>query len=328
MDAFIIFKGIFRNKVQDFMDRYEAIKWDVLDWDSNRKCIGNNWHSKSINKIKHAKCIVYLYGDEKESENIRWEISKALKMDKKIFVAPVTEHGGQTLHEDYFNDARILDFSGIARQEDDVFFSKDSVIRLECQDELVESIGDYLNRDYKVFNDISNVEVPVLKEISSSDGSKGSDKDICYANICIEQYKLFLETSESLLDRRQNVNTFYISVNSALVALFTILLAFDMQPIYRFIIGALFAFLGIILSVSWSRLIQSYGDLNRSKMAILQTIEKKLPLSLFDPEWSALMDTLNTRKYVSFTDSEKIVPKLFMGVYAILFIVMSCLAFF
>ena len=34
----------------------------------------------------------------------------------------------------------------------------------------------------------------------------------------LEQYKLFVQTSESLVSRRQTVNTFFLSINSALLA--------------------------------------------------------------------------------------------------------------
>lgn len=37
-------------------------------------------------------------------------------------------------------------------------------------------------------------------------------------DIILEQYKLFLQTSEDLVSRRQNVNSFYISISSASVA--------------------------------------------------------------------------------------------------------------
>lgn len=72
---------------------------------------------------------------------------------------------------------------------------------------------------------------------------------------------------------------------------------------------------GVILSVSWTKLLSSYGNLNGSKMKIISYIEKQLPVSLYDAEWEALSDRLNKKKYVSFTDSEKRIPILFIAVY-------------
>ena len=126
---------------------------------------------------------------------------------------------------------------------------------------------------------------------------------------------MFLQTSEDLVSRRQNVNNFYISINSALMAAFGIILALNIQPLYKSIAGVLLAAVGIILSISWIKLLASYGDLNSSKMKIISYIERQLPASLYDAEWAALSDKLNKRKYVSFTNSEKRVPILFIVVY-------------
>ena len=60
-------------------------------------------------------------------------------------------------------------------------------------------------------------------------------------------------------------------------------------------------------------------------MKIISNIEKQLPLSLFDAEWAALSDKLNKKKYISFTESEQVIPRLFGVVYffIMVFIVVS-----
>ncbi len=63
------------------------------------------------------------------------------------------------------------------------------------------------------------------------------------------------------------------------------------------------------------KILEAYGILNASKMKIVSLIERKLPLSLYDQEWVIMSDKLNSRKYVSFTDSEKRIPKMFLCVY-------------
>ena len=136
------------------------------------------------------------------------------------------------------------------------------------------------------------------------------DKDIL-----LEQYKLFLQTSEDLVARRQNANNFYISVNSALMGVWGMIWALNILPLYKFFIGLLISMVGVILSLSWIKLLSSYGNLNGSKMKIISYIEKQLPVSLYDAEWEALSDRLNKKKYVSFTDSEKRIPILFIAVY-------------
>ena len=131
-----------------------------------------------------------------------------------------------------------------------------------------------------------------------------------------EQYKLFLRTSEDLVTRRQNVNSFYISVNSALVALFAAGMALSIELYYKVALGAIFVLVGLVLSSSWIKTLISYGNLNASKMTIIRSIEKKLPASLYDAEWQALSDKLNKSKYVSFTQNEARIPWIFIGIYS------------
>ena len=137
-------------------------------------------------------------------------------------------------------------------------------------------------------------------------------------HLLLEQYKVFLQTSEDLVTRRQNVNNFYISLSSALFALLSALFAFDLEDAHRLIIGIGFCAVGFIFSSFWRKIIISYGNLNGSKMTIIQGIEKKLPASLFEAEWAVLSDRLNRKRYVSFTDSEKKIPIIFMCLYGLM----------
>ena len=78
----------------------------------------------------------------------------------------------------------------------------------------------------------------------------------------------------------------------------------------------------MVLSISWMQILISYGRLNSSKIKIICIIEKHLPASLYDAEWAALDNKLNNKKYISFTDSEKRVPTIFLVIYAVIFLVL------
>lgn len=142
------------------------------------------------------------------------------------------------------------------------------------------------------------------------------DKDLLF-----EQYKLFLQTSETLVQRRQNVNNFYITANTALVSLCGTIVAFHIDVKYKILIIILFSIIGMVLSFSWISILISYGNLNSSKMKIISILEKNLPASLFDAEWEVLTDRLNNRKYRSYTDSEKRIPQVFFVIYTLIIIV-------
>lgn len=238
------------------------------------------WKIDAARKIKKAQMILFFVGKASHtSENIDWEIIKAIKLSKPIRTVKLED-------SNKLNESLLVT---------DPFSGEKNPYNTESNfDELVTAIKEHENGHYRVFN---------------------SDIQAIDKNILLEQYKVFLQTSEDLVSRRQNVNNFYISINSALMAAFGIIWALEILPIYKFFTGILLSAVGIILSISWIKLLASYGDLNSSKMKIISYIEKQLPASLFDAEWAALSDKLNKRKYVSFTNSEKRVPILFVIVY-------------
>ena len=129
-----------------------------------------------------------------------------------------------------------------------------------------------------------------------------------------DQYKMFQKSSEDLVARRQSVNSFYISVNSAMVALVGVVMGLVEMPAKIYVM-VFMCIVGIILDISWINILESYGMLNSAKMKVIGLIEEQLPVLLYDAEWRVMSDKLNNKKYVSFTDSEKRIPKIFAFIY-------------
>jgi len=278
MNVFVIHSGKDRAEVEKNLS---LIKQNCHSF--NPLLLGNGgvfWKIDAKRKIRKAQMVVFFVGESSHtSKNIDWEICAAIKLQKPIYTIK--------LNEEFKLNAVLETLDSFSGQK--VFYSKSSNLN-----GITELIKKHDSGEYKVFN----------QELNLIDKS-----------ILLEQYKVFLQTSEDLVSRRQNVNNFYISINSALMAAFGIIWALDILPIYKFFTGMLLSIVGIILSISWIKLLASYGDLNSSKMKIISYIEKQLPASLYDAEWAALSDKLNKRKYVSFTNSEKRVPLLFIIVY-------------
>ena len=249
------------------------------------------WKLDASAKIKKAQMVLFVTGENSHaSPNIGWELREAIKRKKPIYILKLKEEF--PLHKDLHTM--------------DPFTGKRTLYgKVVSQEDLVNVIQDHHAGDYGLFN------------------HDPAEQDQA---IILEQYKLFLQTSEELVKRRQNVNSFYISINSALVAVMGVLFAMDFAHDAEAVIGLVFCLIGLILSISWTKILTSYGNLNSSKMKIISNIEKKLPLSLFDAEWAALSDRLNKKKYVSFTESEQIIPRLFGIVYFLILvmIVVSC----
>lgn len=98
----------------------------------------------------------------------------------------------------------------------------------------------------------------------------------------LAQYRLFVETSEALVARRQRVNTFFLSVNPLVLAAAGLVLRdgklSDLES------GALvcLSFSGCVLCFVWRRLISSFRQLSRGKFEVIQALEYRLaiPISL------------------------------------------------
>lgn len=117
------------------------------------------------------------------------------------------------------------------------------------------------------------------------------------------QYRLMVESWETLLGRRQSVNTLYVSANAALLAAIGGLVSAEniAGPELRAAGVMVLAFLGFFLSLNWRRTVTSYGLLSAAKAKVVQAIEEHLPAKLFDAEWKILEST----RYHSTTKLDK-----------------------
>jgi hypothetical protein len=102
-------------------------------------------------------------------------------------------------------------------------------------------------------------------------------------------FELYLATAEKVSDRRAQANTWMLSVNSAIVALYGYLQADKMavgaaqKAVWLWAIPAA----GAIVCLAWVALPTSYRKLNRAKFTVLTEIEADLPVALFTREREA-----------------------------------------
>jgi len=138
------------------------------------------------------------------------------------------------------------------------------------------------------------------------------------------QYSLMVQSWESLIERRQTVNTLYVSAAAALLAgIGVIASASDKVGLAGAASGsALLALLGASLSFNWRRTIVSYGTLSRAKSKVVAALEAYMPAQLFDAEWRVL----EARRYRSTTDTDKQTATFFCLLFAALALATSGLA--
>jgi len=92
-------------------------------------------------------------------------------------------------------------------------------------------------------------------------------------------FEVYLATAEKVSDRRAQANSWMLSVNSAIVALFGYLqsdnlaVSASQKKVWLCAIPAA----GVIVCFAWSAILKSYRELNRAKFAVLAELEADLP---------------------------------------------------
>jgi hypothetical protein len=139
-----------------------------------------------------------------------------------------------------------------------------------------------------------------------------------YQAHCLEIYKTYLEMADRISARRQQANSFFLTINSAIIAI----LGYVQFGVY---LGAklgvdqaqtnefywIISLLGMILCYIWFRLILSYKQLNTAKFLVIQHIEQQLPLAPYDAEWEAVGKGKDPKLYKPFTHVEMAIPWVF-----------------
>lgn len=134
-------------------------------------------------------------------------------------------------------------------------------------------------------------------------------------------YKMMVDSSEALVGRRQAVNTFFLTMNGALLTASGLLV----QNSDNARLGALgvmiLALAGLLLSLAWRSLINSFGQLNTGKFKVINTIERHLDLAIYAAEWEALGRGEDPDVYRSFTSREIWAPNALASLHGITMVV-------
>jgi len=296
MNVFVVHKSNDLKAVEKLIERLskKVVNTNFLILIEGNK----NWKAEAKEKIKCSDCILVALGEHThESKFIDYEIELSKKLNKKIFLIRLNDK------QDIINKSLFL---------------KDKFMEVKY------------HRNFEGHNR------PLFKEIKEEDFIKivsdGFDfdlqaelnktKDPKRVEELIEQYKVYLATSEDVVTRRQNASSFYIGINTVLMgvmttitSLFLGLSALTNKAMLIAIITLFTSLLGIVLCTNWFYLIDSYGKLNSAKMKVISTLEKELPANIYDTEWRVMNEKVGNTKYRSFTSIEKRVPLTFFVLY-------------
>lgn len=131
----------------------------------------------------------------------------------------------------------------------------------------------------------------------------------------LEQYKLYVEMADRISSRRQSANSFFLSVNTAVVAIIGYV-QLGQAPVASQAFYWLVSIAGMALCYTWYRLIRSYKDLNSGKFKVVHALEQRLPVAPYDAEWESLERGKNPNLYHPFTRVEMVVPWVFFLLHA------------
>jgi hypothetical protein len=119
----------------------------------------------------------------------------------------------------------------------------------------------------------------------------------------LEQYKLMVEMADRVSARRATANSFFVTVQSALVTAFGFAKD-DRWPL---------AVAGIVIAVTWWLTLRSYRMLNSAKFEVICEVERQLPLAPYADEWAILKkeDGPLRKRYAALSFVEQTVPVAF-----------------
>jgi hypothetical protein len=129
----------------------------------------------------------------------------------------------------------------------------------------------------------------------------------------LEQYKIFVESSQKVSEKRISTGNYLLTVSSSLLTVFGIASTLHVGGAWLVIIPIA----GLLVSLTWFSLVISYKDLNTAKFKVIHELEDYLPVALFRYEWHSC-EQGRGKAYKPITHLERWIPVIFAGVYLVL----------
>ena len=262
----------------------QLVKWIVLlfEWslglwfirEMRKRLKLRDWKNEAEKYIEESDVLVFLYSensrDESDAENIKWELETAKRLDRNVILC------------------------SLDRSEEDnppAWVKKvDETARNFTQQELRDRIErhDFKRYDYSSLN---------LKDLADKPNSTTADR-------MFEQYKMYKEEADKLIDRRQTVSNYYLLMNGALLTLIGVILDPNQKLPGVALVLFLSSAVGIVISRLWLDMVNYYKNLNTAKQRLINAMEEYLPLQLNATEYYEIMkDPLNRGRYKSFGEA-------------------------
>jgi hypothetical protein len=140
-----------------------------------------------------------------------------------------------------------------------------------------------------------------------------------YQSHYLDLYKLYVEMADKISARRQTANSFFLSVNTAVIGLVAYVQLGEKSTAADQLYW-LVSLAGMALCYTWARLIRSYRDLNSGKFKVIHMLEQNFPIAPYDAEWEELGKGEDPKLYLPFSRVERNVPWVFFVLHLFVFV--------
>jgi hypothetical protein len=141
-----------------------------------------------------------------------------------------------------------------------------------------------------------------------------------YYDVILEQYKIYVEMADRVSARRGVANSFFLTVNLAIVGLLGPVIATGSIGMKKWLLTVITVTL-LGQCAAWLSLIRSYRILNKAKFEVIGILEERLPACVYSRgEWTSSVRANRLGRYFGLTKVEQTMPVLFAFTYVAIFI--------
>ena len=302
MNVYVIYKFAHWDTVSQKIEEVNSQVKNVSFFAFDPNCKNPFWRVKARKKIKNSNYVVFFdikneekgnsnskTGKEKPEDihNLLWELKYAEKKNKRIIYFHESD---KPLSTTVFK----LDYS--ERQIDT------SRYRVYSLNDFV----DFFKREssWSMENNLLNFE----NSSQTSDTSMNGNAPYLDKSILIEQYRIMVETTEKVMERRQNLSTLYTTICTGILAFLGATLTFE-NSTFSLVSALISGFIIFFFCANWKKSLIAYDLNNSGKFAVINEIEKHLPAEMFECEYR--YNTMNGMR--SYSNREKILPTIFQA---------------
>jgi hypothetical protein len=131
-------------------------------------------------------------------------------------------------------------------------------------------------------------------------------------------YLYYAEQTEKLIERRAAGSRYFLTINTAFVAILGLALKHDPAGNGAWLLATPLA--GIVVCVIWGQLVRSYRVLTAARFDVINKMERRLPAAPYTDEWQLIKHSPAHKGYMSISSLETFVPWVFAAIYAVLLI--------